>query len=138
MAPPAAPFAQANMIADLQLLSVGAAEASPTSLVITDKDRYVRARHLSAAAAAESTPFWTEPSITRSIEELTTGHPNPIYHQTHPGSFMVNVGEGTQRLGMEHKVRLTRLFEHIFLTALTPECFGGLPGACNSFRLSCL
>lgn len=43
-------------------------------------------------------------------------------------SFMVNVGEGTQRLGMEHKVRLTRLFEHIFLTALTPECFGGLPG----------
>lgn len=41
---------------------------------------------------------------------------------------MVNVGEGTQRLGMEHKVRLTRLFEHIFLTALTPECFGGLPG----------
>lgn len=41
---------------------------------------------------------------------------------------MVNVGEGTQRLGMEHRVRLTRLFEHIFLTALTPECFGGLPG----------
>ena len=37
-APPAA-FAQANMIADLQLLSVGAAEASPTCLVITDKDR---------------------------------------------------------------------------------------------------
>lgn len=34
-------FAQANMMADLQLLSVGAAEASPTSLVITDKDRCV-------------------------------------------------------------------------------------------------
>lgn len=40
-AAPAAAFAQANMIADLQLLSVGSAEASPTSLVITDKDRYV-------------------------------------------------------------------------------------------------
>lgn len=34
-------FAQANMMADLQLLSVGAAEASPTCLVITDRDRCV-------------------------------------------------------------------------------------------------
>lgn len=56
---------------------------------------------------------------------------------------MVNVGEGTQRLGMEHKVRLTRLFEHIFLTALTPECFGGLPGAyrsplCCTFNHACI
>lgn len=37
----ASSFAQANMMADLQLLSVGAAEASPTCLVITDKDRWV-------------------------------------------------------------------------------------------------
>eukprot|EP00624_Nannochloropsis_granulata_P002597 evm.model.NODE_23078_length_13312_cov_30.534330.2 len=74
------PFAQANIQAHLQILSVGAAEASPTCLVITDRDR-----------------------------------------------FMLNVGEGTQRLAMEHKVRLTR-FDHIFLTALTPEALGGLPG----------
>jgi len=40
---------------------------------------------------------------------------------------MLNVGEGTQRLAMEHKVRLTR-FDHLFLTALTPEALGGLPG----------
>ena len=74
------PFAQANIQAHLQVLSVGAAEASPTCLVITDRDR-----------------------------------------------FMLNVGEGTQRLAMEHKVRLTR-FDHLFLTTLTPEALGGLPG----------
>ena len=112
-------FAQPNLMAHLQVLSVGAAEASPTCLVITDRDRCVLGPY------RDRCPWirWMDPILSPL---------NP--HTPSTPSFMINVGEGTQRLGMEHKVRLTRLFDHIFLTGLTPACFGGLPGKAGDRR----
>lgn len=40
---------------------------------------------------------------------------------------MFNVGEGTQRLCMEHGVRLAKT-EHIFFTNLSSDTLGGVPG----------
>ncbi|CEG46671.1 hypothetical protein PPTG_10538 [Plasmopara halstedii] len=41
--------------------------------------------------------------------------------------FLFNVSDGTQRLCMEHHVRLAKL-QHVFLTELRPYTVGGLPG----------
>ncbi|KAK1936944.1 Ribonuclease Z [Phytophthora citrophthora] len=41
--------------------------------------------------------------------------------------FFFNVGDGTQRLCMEHHVRLGKL-QHVFLTELRSHTVGGLPG----------
>ncbi len=41
--------------------------------------------------------------------------------------YIFNVGEGTQRLAHEHKVKITRL-EHVFITYPIWENIGGLPG----------
>lgn len=42
-------------------------------------------------------------------------------------SFLFNVGDGTQRMCMEHHVRLGKL-KHVFLTELRAHTVGGLPG----------
>lgn len=42
-------------------------------------------------------------------------------------SFLFNVGDGTQRMCMEHHVRLAKL-KHVFLTELRTHTVGGLPG----------
>lgn len=41
--------------------------------------------------------------------------------------FMFNVGEGTQRLCMEHGMRLSKT-EHVFFTGLSSDTLGGVPG----------
>ncbi|CAM9934000.1 unnamed protein product, partial [Choristocarpus tenellus] len=41
--------------------------------------------------------------------------------------FLFNAGEGTQRLCMEHKLRIGKT-ENIFLTQITSDTVGGLPG----------
>ncbi|CAM9801820.1 unnamed protein product [Discosporangium mesarthrocarpum] len=41
--------------------------------------------------------------------------------------YLFNVGEGTQRLCMEHKIRLTKT-ENVFLTHICADTVGGLPG----------
>ncbi|RQM16791.1 hypothetical protein DD237_000536 [Peronospora effusa] len=41
--------------------------------------------------------------------------------------FLFNVGDGIQRLCMEHHVRLAKL-QHVFLTELRSHTLGGLPG----------
>lgn len=43
--------------------------------------------------------------------------------------YLFNCGEGTQRLCVEHKVRLGKV-QSIFLTHLGPDTLGGLPGLC--------
>lgn len=40
---------------------------------------------------------------------------------------MFNVGEGTQRIAHEHKVKISRM-EHVFVTYPIWENIGGLPG----------
>ena len=46
---------------------------------------------------------------------------------TENAKIMFDIGEGTQRLCIEHKVRLTRM-DGLFLTRLCPETVCGLPG----------
>lgn len=41
--------------------------------------------------------------------------------------YLFNVGEGTQRLCLEHKVKLGKV-DSIYLTSLNWEVVGGLPG----------
>ncbi|TYZ68173.1 hypothetical protein PybrP1_000976 [[Pythium] brassicae (nom. inval.)] len=41
--------------------------------------------------------------------------------------FLIDVGDGTQRMCMEHHVRLAKL-RHVFLTQLRAHTLGGLPG----------
>ncbi|CAN0399139.1 unnamed protein product, partial [Hapterophycus canaliculatus] len=41
--------------------------------------------------------------------------------------FLFNVGEGTQRLCTEHRIRLSKA-EHAFFTNLSTDTLGGLPG----------
>jgi ribonuclease Z len=47
----------------------------------------------------------------------------------HHFRYLINCGEGSQRLAQEHKLKLARL-EHIFLTRTTWDKVGGLPGLC--------
>lgn len=42
--------------------------------------------------------------------------------------FLFNVGEGTQRLCMEHRIRLSSKAEHAFFTKLSSDTLGGVPG----------
>lgn len=50
-------------------------------------------------------------------------------HQLYPTKFrfLFNIGEGTQRLCMEHKIRLAKA-EHAFFTRLSTDTLGGVPG----------
>jgi ribonuclease Z len=41
--------------------------------------------------------------------------------------YLFNCGEGTQRFCIEHKVRLARV-DHIFVTQLSWDYIGGIPG----------
>jgi ribonuclease Z len=41
--------------------------------------------------------------------------------------YLFNVGEGTQRFCLEHKIKLSRI-SHIFLTQTKWKYLGGLPG----------
>ena len=45
------------------------------------------------------------------------------------GRILIDCGEGTQRLCIEHRIRLSKL-ECICLTRLNPQTMGGLPGLC--------
>lgn len=51
----------------------------------------------------------------------------PSYSQRLVSRYMFNVGEGTQRLAHEHKIKMAKL-EHIFITHPIWENIGGLPG----------
>lgn len=42
-------------------------------------------------------------------------------------SFLFNAGEGTQRMSLENKIKLSKV-QHIFLSNLSLECCGGLLG----------
>jgi ribonuclease Z len=44
--------------------------------------------------------------------------------------FIFDVGDGTQRMCMEHHIRLGKL-RHVFLTELRTQTVGGLPGVCT-------
>ncbi|CAN0039591.1 unnamed protein product, partial [Sphacelaria rigidula] len=41
--------------------------------------------------------------------------------------FVFNAGEGTQRIFMEHRIRLTKV-ENVFLTHISTDTIGGVPG----------
>jgi ribonuclease Z len=43
--------------------------------------------------------------------------------------FLVNAGEGTQRICVEHKIKIRKV-EHVLLTDLSIRSIGGLPGLC--------
>lgn len=67
---------------------------------------------------------------TVSLQVLGTGAPGAprsLYLFTDQSRYLFNVGEGTQRLAHEHKMKLSKL-EHIFITRPTWENMGGLPG----------
>ncbi|XP_063240467.1 LOW QUALITY PROTEIN: ribonuclease Z, mitochondrial-like [Bacillus rossius redtenbacheri] len=55
------------------------------------------------------------------------GAPTSLYLFTDQSRYLFNVGEGTQRLAHEHKMKLSKL-EHIFITTPVWENIGGLPG----------
>ena len=65
-----------------------------------------------------------------NLSIVTTGvsDVNPtLILTTDTSKFFFNVGEGTQRLCGEHKIKLIKL-DTIFITECTVECLGGLPG----------
>ena len=41
--------------------------------------------------------------------------------------YLFNVGEGLQRLSIEHKTKITKI-NHVFITELSHKNIGGLPG----------
>lgn len=49
--------------------------------------------------------------------------------------FLVNAGENTQRFGLEHGVRFSKVTD-IFLTRISPETFLGLPGLLLTIEIS--
>lgn len=55
------------------------------------------------------------------------GAPKSLYMFSDHSRYLFNCGEGTQRLAIEHKMRLSKL-EHIFITYPSWENLGGLPG----------
>ena len=48
---------------------------------------------------------------------------------TENSRFLFNVNEGLQRFCMEHRVRLVKV-DGIFLTNISTDSVGGLPGVC--------
>ena len=50
-----------------------------------------------------------------------------IYFICENQRYLINAGEGCQRLCMEHRVRLSKL-DQVFLTRITADTVGGLPG----------
>ena len=50
-----------------------------------------------------------------------------IYFICENERYLINTGEGCQRLCMEHHVRLSKL-DKVFLTRITADTVGGLPG----------
>ena len=85
------------MVVQIHVLSTETMELSPTLVVSTDKERYI----LRLQFAWQASQYLCR--------------------------FMFNVGDGIQRLCMEHRIRLSKL-RHIFLTQLTVKEVGGLPG----------
>ncbi|CAG0879837.1 unnamed protein product [Darwinula stevensoni] len=55
------------------------------------------------------------------------GAPRALYMLAGNSSYLFNCGEGAQRLLCEHKMKLGKL-EHILVTHLSWENYGGLPG----------
>lgn len=55
------------------------------------------------------------------------GSPRALYLFTDQTRYLFNCSEGTQRLALEHKCKLSKL-EHIFITNPKWENMGGLPG----------
>jgi ribonuclease Z len=47
--------------------------------------------------------------------------------------YLFNVGEGTQRFCLEHKIKLSKI-NHIFFTKLDWKHVGGIPGNINNFK----
>ncbi|XP_049776088.1 ribonuclease Z, mitochondrial [Schistocerca cancellata] len=67
---------------------------------------------------------------TVSIKVLGSGAKGTsrsLYVFTDQSRYLFNCGEGTQRLAHEHKAKLSKL-EHIFITHLSWDNIGGLPG----------
>lgn len=67
---------------------------------------------------------------TVSIKVLGSGAKGTsrsLYIFTDQSRYLFNCGEGTQRLAHEHKTKLSKL-EHIFITHLSWDNIGGLPG----------
>ena len=50
--------------------------------------------------------------------------------------YVFSCGEGTQRLFHEHKLKLGKI-NNVFLTQLTWQCIGGLPGLLLTLREAC-
>ena len=50
-----------------------------------------------------------------------------LYISTENENILFDVGEGTQRLCVEHRMRLSKLSK-IFLTRVNPNTIGGIPG----------
>ncbi|TDH67302.1 hypothetical protein CCR75_001673 [Bremia lactucae] len=91
------------MVVLVQVLCVDSVETSPSLLLSTESHRYMPSR-------LDSTQYHISNSCVLS-------------------SFLFNVGDGIQRLCMEHHVRLAKL-KHIFLTELRSSTLGGVPGMC--------
>ena len=85
------------MVVQIHVLSTESMELSPTLVVSTGKERYI----LPLPFACQTSQYLCR--------------------------FMFNVGDGIQRMCMEHRIRLSKL-RHIFLTQLTVKEVGGLPG----------
>jgi ribonuclease Z len=92
------------MVVHVQVLSVQSLETAPSLLLSTETRRYVSSH--ACASPCNAVPL-TASYCARS--------------------FLFNVGDGTQRLCMEHHVRLAKLHQ-VFLTELRSQALGGLPG----------
>ena len=82
------------------------------------------------AKAKDREALLEKPSSAVSLHVLGNGGPgNPasVMLITDHFRYLFNCGEGTQRLAVEHAMKLAKL-QHVFLTQCTWKNFGGLPG----------
>ncbi|KAG7381661.1 Zinc phosphodiesterase ELAC protein 2 [Phytophthora pseudosyringae] len=93
-----------NMVVQVQVLSVQSAETAPSLLLSTETRRCV----------CQDAPAALCNAVALTLAWFLR-------------SFLFNVGDGTQRLCMEHHVRLAKL-QRVFLTELRSHTVGGLPG----------
>jgi ribonuclease Z len=63
------------------------------------------------------------------LSASSVGGTPSVVLKTEGRRFIIDAGEGVQRLCIEHKVRLVKL-DGVFLTRLSPETNSGLPGMC--------
>ena len=63
------------------------------------------------------------------LSVATVGGLPAVVVSTDARRFIIDVGEGTQRLCIEHKVRLVKV-DAVLLTRLSPQTNSGLPGLC--------